>query len=316
MSASTTLIAATNRPGPALRGQGRRLRGRRFDWARFGVRSLLFAFATIAIIPMLWLLITPSKTEEQLVSLPPLAFGNVTNYSVAWSNLVSFQDGAILRWAWNSLWYTGAIVLIGTASAVLAGYALASTRIPLRRTIVTTTLIAMLVPGVALILPLFLQTVEMGIYNSPWAFILIASLNPFGVFLSYIYFSTAVPVELYEAARIDGASEIAVAFRIAMPLARGHAGIVAFFVFIDAWATFFLPYVLLGSSSNFTLPVGLGVLFSTTPALNPGSGPSGLPIGRPEVALAGALVALPILVVFLVSSRLLTRGAFAGSVKS
>ena len=77
-----------------------------------------------------------------------------------------------------------------------------------------------------------------------------------------------------------------------------------------------LPYVLLASNDKFTLPLGLGVLFSSTPALNPGLGASQLPIGRPEVALAGLLVAIPVLVVFLLSQRFLVRGMLAGGVKS
>lgn len=309
-------VRVASDPNPAARTRRRRRQAWGGGWARIAVRAVLIGSALLAVVPMIWLLIAPSKTKEQFITLPPMAFGEFGNYATAWNNLLSFQDGVILRWAWNSAWYTIVIVLIGTMTAVLAGYALASTAIPLRRTLVMITLVGMLVPNVALVLPLFLQSISMGIYNSPWAVILVGSLNPFGVFLSYIYFSTAVPGELYEAARIDGASECAVAFRIALPLAKGLAGMVAFFVFIEAWASYFLPYVLLGSASNFTLPVGLGVLFGATPALNPGAGPSDLPIGRPEIAMAGALIAIPILIVFLLSSRLLVRGAFAGSVKS
>lgn len=90
----------------------------------------------------------------------------------------------------------------------------------------------------------------------------------------------------------------------------------AFFSFSATWVNYFLPYVLLGSAEKFTLPVGLGVLFSSTPALNPGNGAQQSVIGRPEIALAGLILAIPILIVFLASSRLLVRGVLAGSVKS
>jgi multiple sugar transport system permease protein len=198
----------------------------------------------------------------------------------------------------------------------MAGYSLAVTAIPFRRTLVSVTLITMLVPAVALVLPLFLEVSALGLYNSPWAFILVSALNPFGVFLAYIHFSTAVPPELYEAARIDGVSETGIFFRIAFPLSKGLAGMVAFFAFTATWVNYFLPYVLLGKNTAFTLPVGLGVLFSATPALNPSLGASTIPIGRPEIALAGLVIAIPILVIFLLSSRFLVRGTFSGSVKS
>ena len=90
----------------------------------------------------------------------------------------------------------------------------------------------------------------------------------------------------------------------------------AFFSFTANWVNYFLPYVLVNSGEILTLPVGLGVLFSSTPGLNPMLGASILPIRQPEIALAGLIIALPILIVFLASSRLLTRGVLAGAVKN
>ena len=90
----------------------------------------------------------------------------------------------------------------------------------------------------------------------------------------------------------------------------------AFFSFTAAWANFFLPYMLTSSGDVMPLPVGLGVLFSSTPALNPALGASILPIRQPEIALVGLLVAIPILLVFLFSAKFLTRGIMAGAIKS
>jgi multiple sugar transport system permease protein len=115
---------------------------------------------------------------------------------------------------------------------------------------------------------------------------------------------------------MDGCDEYRTFWWVARPLARPLIAILAFFSFVSTWTNYFLPFVLLGSTENYTLPLGLGVLFSSTPALNPGVGASQLPIGRPEVALAGLLVALPILVVFLLSTRYLVRGMLDGGVKS
>jgi multiple sugar transport system permease protein len=280
------------------------------------VKTVLIVVAVLSVVPMIWLILAPSKLRSEFGSLPPFAFGSFENYGVAWNNLMSFQDGILLTWAWNSIWYTAVIVFLATATAVMAGYSLAVTAIPFRRTLVTITLITMLVPAVALVLPLFLEISALGLYNSPWAIILVSALNPFGVFLAYIHFSTAVPPDLYEAARIDGVTEVGIFFRIALPLSKGLAGMVAFFAFTATWVNYFLPYVLLGKNTAFTLPVGLGVLFSATPALNPSLGANNLPIGRPEIALAGLVIAIPILVVFLLSSRFLVRGTFSGSVKS
>ncbi len=291
----------------------RRWRSKVPDLSRNGV---LILFAVVSIIPMLWLLLAPSKTGAQLQNQSPFAFGSFDNYVVAWNNLQSLGSGIIVRWIGNSVAYTSAIVLIAVSSATLAGFVLAATRFPFKQAWLIITLIAMLIPPVALVLPLFIEIKTIGLFDSPLAVILTTSFFPFGTFLAYIYFATAIPKELYEAAKIDGCGEYRTFWWVAMPLAKPLIGVLAFFAFAASWADYFLPYVLLASNDKFTLPLGLGVLFSSTPALNPGLGASQLPIGRPEVALAGLLVALPVLVVFLLSQRFLVRGMLAGGVKS
>lgn len=276
----------------------------------------MIAFALASIIPMIWLIIAPSKTASQLNNDPPFSFGSFENYVIAWQNLQTFQNGIITQWLVNSVLYTAAIVGIACATALLAGYALAVTAIPFKRSLLITTLVATIVPPVALVIPLYIQIVQAGLYDTSTAVILTSSFYPFGVFLAYIYFSTSIPHEVYEAARVDGAGEYKTFFLIALPLSKGLLGMLAFFSFSAAWVNYFLPYVLLGSATNYTLPVGLGILFSSTPALNPGNGAQQSVIGRPEIALAGLVVAIPILIVFLLSSRLLVRGVLAGAVKS
>jgi len=281
-----------------------------------GRYTVLGLFALVSVIPMIWLLLAPSKTGAQLQSMSPFAFGSFDNYILAWNNLQSLDEGVIVRWIMNSVTYTAFIVFVSVVTATLAGFVLAATRLPFKQFWLIVTLIAMLVPPVALVLPLFIEIKTLGLFDSPWAVMLTSSLFPFGTFLAYIYFATSVPRELYEAAKIDGCNEYQIFWWVARPLARPLLGILAFFAFVATWTNYFLPFVLLASNENYTLPLGLGVLFSATPALNPGLGATQLPIGRPEVALAGLLVAIPILVVFLLSQRFLVRGMLAGGVKS
>lgn len=284
--------------------------------SRLVVAVILIGAAVVSVVPMIWLLLAPSKTATELTTLPPFAFGEFSGYARAWENLLAFQDGRILQWSANSVVNTGAIVLLSSITALLAGYALAATSLPFRRSLLITTLIAMIVPPVALIIPLFIEVAAVGLYDTQMAIILTSSFFPFGTFLAYIYFSSSIPRELYEAARVDGCGEFGTFMRVALPLSKGLLGMLAFFSFTGAWTNFYLPYVLVNSGEVLTLPVGLGVLFSSTPALNPGLGASILPIRQPEIALAGLLVALPVLLVFVASSRLLVRGLLAGSVKS
>jgi multiple sugar transport system permease protein len=277
---------------------------------------VLLGFAIFSLIPMTWMLLAPSKTQPQLQQNPPLSFGTFEGYITAWNNLALFQEARILQWLWNSIWYSAFQVSVATAVALLAGYALAATRMPLQKPMLILTLIAMIVPAVAFVLPIFVQVAQLGLYNTSWAIILPGMFYPFGVFLAYIYFSTTIPKELYDAAKVDGAGEWGTLLRIALPMSKGLIGMLAFFSFQANWINFFLPYMVVNSGDVLTLPVGMGILFSQTPALNPGVGAVALPIRGPEIALAGLIVTLPILIVFLLSSRLLVRGVLAGAVKN
>ena len=115
---------------------------------------------------------------------------------------------------------------------------------------------------------------------------------------------------MLEAARIDGATEWQLFTRIALPLARPVVALVAFFSFVGNWNNFFLPYLVLPSSDQFPIQVGLNQLLSSTPSFNPVAG-AGLDIQSPELALA----ILPVLIVFLFSQRALVSGMLAGSTK-
>ena len=281
----------------------------------FFVNSWLIFFAVISIIPMAWLLLASSKTDPELSSRNPLAFGSFKGYINAWNNLTFFDNGVIGRWVINSVLYNVAIVIFATITASLAGFVISASRIKFKKTFLISTLIMMLLPPVALVIPLFVLMDKVGLVDNPWSVILISSLYPFGAFLSYIYYSTTIPPELYESARLDGCSDWQLYTRIAFPLSGALLGLLAFFAFIGNWANYFMPYVMLYSGENYTLPLGLGFLFSSTPAINQGVGATSVPIYKPEIALAGALIAFPIMVMFLISQKRLIRGMLAGSIK-
>ena len=281
----------------------------------FFVNSWLVFFAAISIIPMAWLLLASSKTDPELSTRNPLAFSSFKGYINAWNNLKFFDNGVIGQWVINSVLYNAAIVVIATVTASLAGFVISASRIRFKKTFLISTLIMMLIPPVALVIPLFVLMDKVGLVDNPWSVILISSLYPFGAFLSYIYYSTTIPPELYESARLDGCSDWQLYTRIAFPLSGALLGLLAFFAFIGNWANYFMPYVMLYSGENYTLPLGLGFLFSSTPAINPGVGATSVPIYKPEIALAGALIAFPIMVMFLISQKRLIRGMLAGSIK-
>ena len=275
----------------------------------------LIAFAVLSVVPILWLLLAPSKTDPEITDRHPLAFGQFSGYLTAWKNLQSFNDGVVVSWAWNSIWINASIVVLATVTATLGGFVLAASKIRMKRILMVGTLITMLTPPMALVVPIFVLIDQFGLMDRPLGVILVSSLYPFGTFLAYIYFSTTIPTELYEAARMDGCNDFRLFTKIALPLSWPIVSLLGFFAFVGNWANFFLPYVLLPSPENYTLPIGLGFLFYSTPAINPGVGATSLPIFKPEIALAGILVALPIMLVFMFAQKRLVQGMLAGSIK-
>ena len=116
---------------------------------------------------------------------------------------------------------------------------------------------------------------------------------------------------------MDGCGEWLTFRRIALPLAKPVVALVFFFLFVADWNNFFLPYVVLGSSSQYPIPVGLSDLLSSTPSFNPAVGGGGQQVNifRPELGLATLLAVIPVAIVFLLSQRALMRGMVAGAVK-
>ena len=176
------------------------------------------------------------------------------------------------------------------------------------------TLVVMLIPNTALVLPIFLELNLLGLIGNPLSVILPMSFFPFGVYLTYIYFSTSIPRDLLAAARIDGCSEVQVFTTVALPLATPVVALVAFFSFVQSWNNFFLPFVMLPSSDGYPIQVGLTSLLASTPAFNPSSAGT-QSVQLPTLALATVISVLPVLIVFLFSQRFLVAGMTAGGTK-
>jgi multiple sugar transport system permease protein len=279
--------------------------------------AVLLIFFIYFVIPIIWLILAPSKETAQFSSLNPLAFGSFAKYIDAWKNVFSYQNGEVFLWFRNSFFYVLYSLLGSLAIGLPAGYALAILRFPGRSVMLWLTLITMLLPASALVLPLFMELNLVHLVNTPWAVILPACFFPFGVYLTYIYYTSSLPSELVDAARVDGASEFDVFLYIALPLAQPLLGLLAFISFNANWNNYFGPYVLLNDDKLFTLPVGIQTVLGSTSALQPGFNPTpgAISFGYAEAAVAGLVMIVPVVIIFLLSQRYVVSGAFTGSVK-
>jgi multiple sugar transport system permease protein len=279
--------------------------------------AILLTFAVFFIAPVIWLLLAPTKSDEALISSSPFSFGDFHHVALAWRHLDAFSDHIFRRWIGNTLYYALSATAITLAVSVPAGYGLAIGRFPGRKLILSLTLVVMIMPAAALVLPIFLELDAMHLIGSSLSVILPFAFFPFGVYLAYIYYVTALPPDLLDAARVDGASELQTFLRVALPLAKPVVALVFFFSFVADWNNFFLPYVVLADSDQYPITVGLANLLSSTPSFNPavGGGGQSVNIFKPELALATLVAVIPVAIVFLFSQRALVRGLVGGAVK-
>jgi multiple sugar transport system permease protein len=275
---------------------------------------LLGVFLLFFLIPILWLLLASTKNSTSLVQSNPYSFGSFGDLHRNFSALMSFQDGVVKRWIGNSLLYSVLALIITLVVSVPAGYALAKMKFAGRRFLLITTLVVMLMPTASLVLPTFLEINQAHLVNTPLSVVLPYSFFPFGVYLTYIYFSTTVSSDLLAAAKIDGCGEFRTFTAVALPLAAPVVALVGFFSFVGNWNNFFLPYVMLPGSDQYPMQVGLTQMLSSTPTFNPVVGASAA-VSPPELVLATLVSIAPVLVVFLVAQRYLVAGLTAGGTK-
>jgi len=279
--------------------------------------AILLTFAVFFIAPVIWLILAPTKSDQALITSSPFSFGDFHHVALAWRHLDAFSDHVYRRWIGNTLYYALSATAITLAISVPAGYGLAIGKFPGRRLILSLTLVVMIMPAAALVLPIFLELNAMHLIGRSLSVILPFAFFPFGVYLAYIYYVTALPADLLDAARVDGAGELQTFLRVGLPLAKPVVALVFFFSFVADWNNFFLPYVVLADSNQYPITVGLSNLLSSTPSFNPavGGGGQSVNIFKPELALATLIAIIPVAVVFVFSQRALVRGLVGGGVK-
>ena len=174
-------------------------------------------FAVYCLFPFVYLLVNATKTQADFTSTFGLGFGHTF---ALWDNIktvFTYQDGIFGRWLLNTLLY----VVVGaggaTLLAIMGGYALAKFRFPGRKAVFAVIIGAISVPGIALAVPQFLLFAKLGLTNTPWAMIIPSLISPFGLYLMWIFSEQAVPQELLEAARVDGAGAWQCFWRVTLP---------------------------------------------------------------------------------------------------
>lgn len=282
------------RAGKGARSAGRQLHGGKITYA------VLILFAVGSLFPLVWTAIAASRTNTRLAETPPpFWFGAnlFKNLDTAWSDA---NMGAALL---NTTIVAGTIAAGTVLFSTVAGFAFAKLRFRFKNLLLMLTIGTMMVPPQLSVVPLYMAIAKLQWTDQLQAVILPTLVSAFGVFFMRQYLSQALPSELIEAARVDGASSVRIIWHVVFPTARPAMAVLGMLTFVQAWNDFFWPIIALTQNGNPTVQValtGLGRGYTVDQSL----------------IMAGALLGtLPLLIAFVLFGKQIVGGIMQGAVK-
>lgn len=285
---------------PKLRRRGRENVGGLDRFTMAVMYAVLTLMAVAAAFPFWWMIVAATRRSDTILTVPPplLPGGALrVNYEELVGSLPFWRAAA------NSLFVgvvTTGLVLFFCS---LGGYAFAKFRFPGRDKLFGLMLATMMIPNILGIIPSYMLMRELGWLDTYLPLIVPGAANAFGIFWMRQYITGAVPTDLIDAARIDGAGQFRIYWNVVLPVITPALAALAIMTFMGKWNEFFWPLVILRDEESFTLPVALSTLQSV----------HGQEVG---VQMLGAsLAVLPILAVFLLSARQFMAGLTAGALK-
>ena len=306
------------------------MKSRKFSAGKLIVLIVVIFIAALFTFPLYWIVTGSFKISKEINSTTPVWWPSVwtlDNYvklfsklkAPLWDFYVPFSQyftksgeavlassgpevPAAVRWMLNTVWMAVASMLLTCFTAGLAGYALAKKRFKGRVLIFTLIVCAMALPKQVILIPLIREMSSLRLYNTLSAVIFPIVGWPFGVFLIK-QFSEGIPGEILEAARIDGAGEIRTFTTIAFPMIKPGIGALAIFTFISSWNDYFMQLIMLSSTRNLTISLGIAKMQAEN------STDFGL------IMAGAAFAALPIIIIFVIFQKYFTRGITMGAVK-
>jgi putative chitobiose transport system permease protein len=262
--------------------------------------ALLLLVAVLLLLPLLWLVSTSLKgPAEDIFTSPPALLPSQPSLE-AYGRL--FAANPMGTYLLNSTIVSALAVLANLLFCSLAAYPLARMRFRGRGLVLALVVATILIPFQVVMIPLYLLMVQIGLRNTLWALIVPQAATAFGIFLLRQSF-LAVPVELEEAARIDGCTPIGEWWNVMLPAARADLITLAMFVFIGTWSDFLWPLIILDDPTLYTLPLGLQQLASS------------FSLDWRLVAAGSVVSILPVLLLFVVLQRYILPSASGDAVK-
>lgn len=265
-----------------------------------GIDAVLMLFSLLMLLPLVLLVSNGFKTPQEMLAWPPTiipANPTTDNFEAV------LRETPLLRWILNSILFAVLSTLAILATSSIAGYILAKFRYTSLNVVFAIILATAIVPFEVYMIPLYFQAQSLGILNSLWGLLLGYLVMSFGIFLIRQNVIHSIPDELIEAARIDGAGELWIFFRIVLPLLRGALGALGVLAFFQAWTAFAWPMIVATNREAYTIEVGLA-LFQT-----------GFTVDLGRLSAASALVLVPSITLFVILRRNFVQGVASTGLK-
>jgi len=249
-------------------------------------------------LPVWWMLLGTFNENFQPCSL----WQNITDFKFTFKYVQKvFVSADFSRAMINSLFVAACVSIGNIIFCLMTGYAFARRRFPFKKWLFLSVIMVLMVPMHVILIPLFLEIKLFGMLDTYWALILPFLVNPLGIFLVSQYIRE-LPADLEEAARIDGASDFRILFRIVAPLCKPVLAVMTVMIFMTNWNAFLLPFILTTSAEMRTLPVAIGNIV-------------GRQIEYQTHFAASTLATIPIVIVFLIFQRKIVSGIITGALK-
>jgi multiple sugar transport system permease protein len=285
--------------------------GRKRGWT---TRSLVMLFMALLwiyfILPLFWMIVSSTKTNSELFSTFGLWFPPDFNLFDNVAGVFTYDNGIFLTWLRNSAYYAVCSAIGASLVATLAGYVFAKFQFVGRNLLFAIILGSIMVPNTALAIPLYLLLSKVGLINTPLAIILPSLVTPFGVYLMRVYTEQAIPDDLLDAGRVDGAGELRIFWSVALRILMPGFVTILLLTFVGTWNNYFLPLLVTNSATLYPLTVGLANWNSTAQTF----GGSQILF---TLVITGSLISIiPLIVGFLFLQRYWQNGLTFGSVRS
>ncbi len=259
-------------------------------WGRAAAFITMIAVMVTMLFPLSYMVWLSLKSET----------GDALNWMENYTAIMS--RGRLWLFMLNSAVVAVAVTLGNLVFCLMTGYALARGKFVGSKALYFSAAATLMIPSHILIIPIYMLTSKIGLFDTYWALILPFLVSPLGVFLMTQYIR-GLPDDCEQAARIDGAGELTILFRIVAPLCRPALAVLAIQIFMTNWNSFVFPFVLTSSPELYTLPVGMAMM----------QGMQGM--GTPLLMAGCTITTLPVIAVFLLFQRQIVEGITAGAVK-